>query len=156
MPAGLQAKLLRFLEQKEIQRLGGTDTQKVDVRVVAATNQDLAEKVEQGVFRQDLYYRLAAFPIELPCLADRLSDVRPLAEHFLARSAGNKSTAISREALGILASHSWPGNVRELQHVIERAAILAEGKSVIGPEHLCFTMPRIRQAPRGVSQRMFM
>jgi DNA-binding NtrC family response regulator len=139
MPAGLQAKLLRFLEQKEIQRLGSADSQRVDVRVVAATNQDLLEKVDQGSFREDLYYRLSAFPIELPPLAERVSDVLPLAEHFLARAlpqGRNPRIRISREAARVLEKHSWPGNVRELQHVIERAAILSEGESMIGPSAL--------------------
>ncbi len=141
MPTGLQAKLLRFLEQKEIQRLGSVESQRVDVRVVVATNQDLLEKVEQGCFREDLYYRLSAFPIELPPLAERVSDVLPLAEHFLAHAlpqAKNPRIRISREAARVLEKHSWPGNVRELQHVIERAAILSEGESAIGPEHLHF------------------
>jgi DNA-binding NtrC family response regulator len=141
MPAGLQAKLLRFLEQKEIQRLGSADSQRVDVRVVAATNQDLLEKVDQGSFREDLYYRLSAFPIELPPLAERVSDILPLTEHFLARAllqAKNPRIRITREAARVLENHSWPGNVRELQHVIERAAILSEGASAIGPEHLHF------------------
>lgn len=156
MPAGLQAKLLRFLEQKEIQRLGSADSQRVDVRVVAATNQDLLEKVDQGSFREDLYYRLSAFPIELPPLAERVCDVLPLAEHFLARAlpqANNPRIRISREAARVLEKHSWPGNVRELQHVIERAAILAEGESAIGPEHLYFPFAQSsRCARRGRNQ----
>jgi DNA-binding NtrC family response regulator len=156
MPAGLQAKLLRFLEQKEIQRLGSADSQRVDVRVVAATNQDLLEKVDQGGFREDLYYRLSAFPIELPPLAERVSDVLPLAEHFLARAlpqAKNLRIRISREAARVLENHSWPGNVRELQHVIERAAILSEGESMIGPEHMHFPFRRgSRCARRGRNQ----
>lgn len=156
MPTGLQAKLLRFLEQKEIQRLGSADSQRVDVRVVAATNQDLLEKVDAGAFREDLYYRLSAFPIELPALADRLSDVLLLAEHFLARAlpAGeNLRIRISREAARMLENHSWPGNVRELQHVIERAAILSEGERMIGPEHLHFPFaPGARCARRGRNQ----
>jgi DNA-binding NtrC family response regulator len=156
MPAALQAKLLRFLEQKEIQRLGSADSQRVDVRVVAATNQDLLEKVDQGSFREDLYYRLSAFPIELPPLAERVSDILPLAEHFLARAllqAKNPRIRITREATRVLENHSWPGNVRELQHVIERAAILSEGASAIGPEHLHFPFAQgSRRARRGRNQ----
>lgn len=156
MPAGLQAKLLRFLEQKEIQRLGSADSQRVDVRVVAATNQDLLEKVDQGSFREDLYYRLSAFPIELPPLAERISDVLPLAEHFLVRAllqAKNPRIRITREAARVLENHSWPGNVRELQHVIERAAILSEGERAIGPEHLHFPFAQSsRCARRGRNQ----
>ena len=157
LPRSLQAKLLRFLEQKEIQRLGSAEVQTVDVRVLAATNQDLIEKVEQASFREDLYYRLSAFPIELAPLAERLCDIAPLAEYFLARTvAPGKSShlALSLQAVHLLESHSWPGNVRELQHVIERAAILAEGNSVIGPEHLCFPLvQRARGAPKGANQQ---
>lgn len=150
LPCGLQAKLLRFLEQKEIQRLGSTEPQRVDVRVVAATNEDLLEKVERAAFRQDLYYRLSAFPIELPPLCDRLADVVPLAEHFLEHAtAGTRTQArVSGEAARMLQGHTWPGNVRELQHVIERAAILAEDCDEIGPEHLYFP-PTSRGYRRG-------
>jgi len=151
----LQAKLLRFLEQREIQKLGSTDTMKVDVRVVAATNADLMDKVEKGGFREDLYYRLSAFPIELPPLSERVADIVPLAEHFLQRIAGrDRSPALSADAAGLLQEHSWPGNVRELQHVIERAAILAEAETTIGPEHLYFPFAeRARQVSRGLHRR---
>jgi transcriptional regulator with GAF, ATPase, and Fis domain len=157
MPAGLQAKLLRFLEQKEIQRLGSTDTQKIDVRVIAATNQDLFDRVEQGSFREDLYYRLSAFPIELPPLVERLSDVAALAEHFLTNTdtTGNsrRDVQMSEAALHLLETHDWPGNVRELQHVVERAAILAEAAGVIGPEHLYFPAARnSRKTQKGWAQ----
>jgi len=147
--------LLRFLEQREIQKLGSTDTMKVDVRVLAATNTDLTDKVEKGDFREDLYYRLSAFPIELPPLAARVTDIVPLAEHFLQRISGRGgSPALSADAAGLLRQHSWPGNVRELQHVIERAAILAEEETTIGPEHLYFPFAeRARRAPRGRHQR---
>lgn len=154
LPAGLQAKLLRFLEQKEIQRLGSTDSQKIDVRVMAATNQHLVDKVEQGRFREDLYYRLSAFPIELPPLVDRVPDIVPLAEHFLERcTVQGGPLRISPEAALVLEKHSWPGNVRELQQVIERAAILAEGEASIVPEILYFPLAqRARCAPRGRNQ----
>jgi DNA-binding NtrC family response regulator len=156
LPPGLQAKLLRFLEQKEIQRLGGTEPQRVDVRVVAATNQDLLEKVERGDFREDLYYRLSAFPVELPLLCDRPADIVPLAEHFLEQAtAGTKNhrAVVSKEAAHLLQSHPWPGNVRELQHVMERAAILAEETDRIGPEHLYFpSTSRGRRALKGWAQ----
>jgi DNA-binding NtrC family response regulator len=141
LPLGLQAKLLRFLEQKEIQRLGSSDAVKVDVRVLAATNCDLEEQVEAGKFRRDLYYRLSAFPLELPPLAERHGDILPLAEHFLRLSAGPSPLAVpalSAEATRRLESHSWRGNVRELQQVIERAVILADGANEILPEHLNF------------------
>lgn len=124
-----------------MQRLGSTEPQRVDVRVVAATNEDLFDKVERGEFRQDLYYRLSAFPIEVPPLCHRSNDIVALAEHFLEQAAGGsrgRRMAITQEAAQILQNHSWPGNVRELQHVMERAAILAEDSERIGPEHLFF------------------
>jgi DNA-binding NtrC family response regulator len=134
MPLGMQAKLLRFIDRGEIQRLGSSDTCRVDARVIAATNQDLAELSRQKLFREDLYYRLAVFPIELPPLARRRGDVDLLAEHFVQKfSAGHGS--LTGEARCALERHSWPGNVRELQHVIERALILAED-GPIQPEHL--------------------
>lgn len=139
LPASLQAKLLRFLEQKEIQRLGSAETVRVDVRVVAATNADLMQKVEAGTFREDLYFRLSAFPVSLPALAEHLEDLGALAEHFLERLAAdgrNPRCQLSTLALRRLEAHPWRGNVRELQHVIERASILAEERAVIFPEHL--------------------
>jgi transcriptional regulator with GAF, ATPase, and Fis domain len=139
LPLSLQAKLLRFLDQKEIQRLGSTETVRVDVRVVAATNAHLAARVAEGSFRSDLYYRLTAFPLELPPLAERCTDILPLAEHFLksiAAAAHCRLPILSRDAARVLQAHAWPGNVRELQQVLERAAILVEGGSTILPEHL--------------------
>ena len=134
MPLGMQAKLLRFIDRGEIQRLGSSDTIRVDTRVIAATNVDLAELSRQKLFREDLYYRLAVFPIELPPLAQRRGDVPLLAEHFAQKLATSRFH-ISPEATAVLERHSWPGNVRELQHVIERALILAED-GPIQPEHL--------------------
>jgi len=142
LPLGMQAKLLRFLEQKEIQRLGSTELTRVDVRVLAASNTDLAVRAMRGEFRQDLFYRLSAFPIELPPLAARAVDIVPLAEHFLAcMSAALDVPApqLSEEAARELQNHDWPGNVRELQHVMERASILAEASPRIEAEHLYFT-----------------
>ncbi len=139
LPLGMQAKLLRFLEQKELQRLGAADVTRVDVRVVAASNVDLEARISRGEFRQDLFYRLSAFPIELPPLVERREDIAPLAEHFLASMgsmAGCSPQQFSPEAIRSLVAHSWKGNVRELQHVIERASILAGGGSRIEPEHL--------------------
>lgn len=141
MALGLQAKLLRFLDRREIQRLGSTDTLRVDVRLVAATNRHLETMVTAGEFRADLYYRLAAFPLELPPLAERRDDIIPLSRFFL-RSLAQLSTggqfALSREAEQSLLEHQWGGNVRELQQVLERAVILAEGEFKIGVEHLHF------------------
>jgi transcriptional regulator with PAS, ATPase and Fis domain len=141
LPLGMQAKLLRFLEQKEIQRLGTTEATRVDVRVVAASNVDLAARAAHGEFRQDLFYRLSAFPIELPPLTDRRVDIVPLAEHFLACMAAALDMLpprLSATTARILETHTWKGNVRELQHVMERASILVENGSTIEPEHLYF------------------
>lgn len=134
MPLSLQSKILRFLEQGEVQRLGGNDNLKVDVRVVAATNADLKKMVSQQQFREDLYYRLAVFPIHLPSLRDRLEDVEDLASAFIARF--QPGVSLSREALQILAQHRWPGNVRELRNAMERASILVGTGSEIRPEHI--------------------
>jgi DNA-binding NtrC family response regulator len=141
LPLGMQAKLLRFLEQKEVQRLGTSDVARVDVRVIAASNVDLAARAGRGDFREDLFYRLAAFPLELPPLSGRREDIILLAEHFLACMAAAISRPcpqLSAEAVRILEEHSWKGNVRELQHVMERASILVESGDTIWPEHLYF------------------
>jgi DNA-binding NtrC family response regulator len=141
LPFGMQAKLLRFLEQKEVQRLGTAELTRVDVRVVAASNVDLAGRAGRGEFREDLFYRLSAFPLELPPLTERRADIIPLAEHFLACMAAAMSGPcphLSREAIGILEAHPWKGNVRELQHVMERASILVENGETVLAEHLYF------------------
>ncbi len=135
MPLALQSKILRFLEQGEVQRLGGNDNLKVDVRVIAATNANLKSRVEQGGFREDLYYRLAVFPIQLPPLRDRMGDLEDLAATFVRRF--RPGLCIGQEALEALGRQRWPGNVRELRNAIERATILAEGWSEIRPEHIC-------------------
>jgi DNA-binding NtrC family response regulator len=145
MPLGMQAKLLRFMEQKEVQRLGTPDATRVDVRVIAASNVDLAARAARGEFRQDLFYRLAAFPIELPALAERRSDIVPLAEHFLACMAAAmqmRAARLSPEAVRVLEGHPWKGNVRELQYVMERASILVENCDQVEAEHLHFPYPR--------------
>ena len=143
LPMGLQAKLLRFLEYGEVQRLGSSDVFKVDVRVVAATNANLENRVSKGEFRQDLYFRLAVFPIELPPLRERVGDILPIAQEFLRRISADQSALFSEDAERMLEKHSWPGNVRELMHVIERALILAEGDERITPEHLYFSAPSL-------------
>ena len=134
MPLSLQSKILRFLEQGEVQRLGGNDNLKVDVRVVAATNADLKERVSQKQFREDLYYRLAVFPIHLPPLRERMGDLEELAVSFAAKFY--PGAVLSREALHVLTQHTWPGNVRELRNVIERATILVGLGREIKPEHI--------------------
>jgi DNA-binding NtrC family response regulator len=142
LPLGMQAKLLRFLEQKEIQRLGSPDLVRVDVRVLAASNVDLASRAAQGTFREDLFFRLSAFPIVLPPLAERRADIAVLAEHFLACMAAAMSMPcprLSADAVRILEDSAWKGNVRELQHVMERASILVEDGDTVLPEHLSFS-----------------
>ena len=135
LPLGLQSKLLRFLEQGEVQRLGSTDTFRVDVRVVAATNCNLRQLVQQRVFREDLFYRLSIFPIELPSLRERPEDVNLLAEYFLAKFCAHQVTLMP-EVVQLLHQHNWPGNVRELRNVMERASILAGPERVISPHHI--------------------
>jgi DNA-binding NtrC family response regulator len=151
LPLSLQAKLLRFLDQKEVQRLGSSEALKVDVRVVAASNANLARRVDEGRFRDDLYYRLSAFPLELPALAERTGDILRLAEHFLqgiAKASRCSPGVLDGEAAAMLEAHAWPGNVRELQQVMERASILAEGGPEIRAEHVCFsTVHRARITP---------
>ncbi len=134
MPLSLQSKLLRFLEQGEVQRLGGNDNLKVDVRVIAATNVHLKQQIEKQLFREDLYYRLAIFPIQLPSLRERMGDLEDLAATFLARFGAGKS--LSYEALRVLTKHDWPGNVRELRNVMERATILAGSRQEIRAEDI--------------------
>jgi len=136
MPLTIQSKILRFLEQGEVQRIGGNDNLKVDVRVVAATNANLQDLVRQKLFREDLYYRLNIFPIDLPPLRERRGDVRTLSEFFLDRFASGK--VLSADASSLLEQHEWRGNVRELRNVLERASILAEESSEILAEHILF------------------
>jgi transcriptional regulator with GAF, ATPase, and Fis domain len=135
LPLGLQSKLLRFLEQGEVQRLGSTDTLRVDVRVIAATNAELRRLVQEKLFREDLFYRLSVFPICLPPLRDRHADIAPLVQTFL-RLYARRELALSQEAMVRLQGHRWPGNVRELRNVIERACILASQEWAIRPEHI--------------------
>jgi len=132
---GAQAKLLRFLESHQTERLGSTATLTLDARILAATNQDLAARQRDGSFRQDLYYRLHVVTIDLPPLADRLDDVPLLVAHFLEQATGTRRPDISQAALDVLMAHEWPGNVRELRNTIEHAVLACRG-DVILPEHL--------------------
>ncbi len=144
LPLSMQAKLLRFLQDGEVQRLGSSDVFRVDVRVISATNVDLLRSVHQKMFRQDLYYRLAVFPIELPPLRQRREDIVPLASHFLdglCEQAGYSPKVICPSAEAVLRQYSWPGNVRELQHAIERAFILAGDERQLRPAHFHLTEP---------------
>jgi len=134
MPLSLQSKILRFLEQGEVQRIGGNDNLKVDVRVVAATNASLQDLVKQHLFREDLYYRLAIFPIKLPPLRERLGDLEKLVEAFLGKFC--PGVPLGAGALEALARHDWPGNVRELRNVLERASILVGADLEIMPRHI--------------------
>jgi DNA-binding NtrC family response regulator len=134
MPLSLQSKILRFLEQGEVQRIGGNDNLRVDVRVIAATNVDLKTRTAQQQFREDLFYRLAVFPIQLPPLRDRMEDIKDLTRAFVAKYSPRVS--VSQEAMQILRQHNWPGNVRELRNAIERATILVGNGDEIKPEHI--------------------
>lgn len=137
-PQSVQVKLLRFLQEKEIKRIGGVKNIKVDVRIISATNQDLEEMIKAGQFREDLYYRLNIIPIYIPPLRERREDIPLLANRFVERFAAassRKDISISNEAMAVLEKHRWRGNVRELENVIERAVVLAT-ESVITPESL--------------------
>ncbi|HEV2134608.1 MAG TPA: sigma 54-interacting transcriptional regulator [Terracidiphilus sp.] len=136
MPLALQSKILRFLEQGEVQRIGGNDNLKVDVRVIAATNANLQERVQQKLFREDLYYRLAIFPIALPPLREREGDIPRLAQAFLAKFL--PGAALNAGAVQLLESHGWPGNVRELRNVLERSSIFAGEEREILDRHILF------------------
>jgi DNA-binding NtrC family response regulator len=132
MPLGLQAKLLRFVECGELQRVGDNETAKVDVRIIAATHQPLGKHTEEGSFRADLYYRLAVFLIRTPALAEHIEDLPLLVDHFLERMGRDTPVKrIDRAAMAMLKEHAWPGNVRELEHVLERATILAGDEPVL-------------------------
>ena len=135
MPLGLQSKLLRFLEQGEVQRLGSTDTFRVDVRVIAASNANLRRLVQEHNFREDLFYRLSIFPIQLAPLRDRMDDLYLLTQSFLTRFCPHDVT-LHPEAMAVLQQHTWPGNVRELRNVIERASIVVGQGREIRPEHI--------------------
>jgi transcriptional regulator with GAF, ATPase, and Fis domain len=126
LPLGMQPKLLRVLERKEVRRVGGTKTLEVDLRVVAATNRDLGVEVNRGRFREDLYYRLAVARVHVPPLRERKDDLSLLIEHILATTPGGETASIAQETIDLMMKHDWPGNVRELRNVIERAVLLSE------------------------------
>jgi two-component system, NtrC family, nitrogen regulation response regulator NtrX len=153
MSARAQTKLLRALQESEIQRVGGNRAIKVDVRVIAATNQDLAERVRTERFREDLYFRLAVVPLTVPPLRDRAEDIPLLVEHFaakMARETGGKPRAFSKPAVELLQHYSFPGNVRELRNLVERLWIMTRGAS-IGPEQVHAVLPQTDgAAARGV------
>ncbi|MBS1197793.1 MAG: Helix-turn-helix, Fis-type [Proteobacteria bacterium] len=138
MPLSLQAKLLRVLQEREVERVGGKKPVPLDIRIIATSNRDLAEAVAKGVFREDVFYRLNVFPVAIPALRQRPEDISGLARHFIALHGsrlGRPAMLLSPAAEAVLKAYQWPGNVRELENVIQRALILAPGGS-IEPEHL--------------------
>lgn len=150
LPLSIQAKLLRFLESGEIQPIGATRTEKVDVRIIAASNQDLEKKVQAGTFRLDLYYRLNIVPLKLPPLRERLEDIPLLADHFARQAAeqfGLEPVTFSKSALKVLQRYHWPGNVRELKNLCQRLTILLAGQTIT-PENL----PEEIKAPKTKTQ----
>jgi two-component system response regulator FlrC len=149
MAVSLQAKLLRVLQESEVDRVGGKKPVPVDVRVVATTNRDLKEHIANGDFREDLYYRLNVIPLQIPPLRERAGDVLLLAGHFLEYYAAQNNKPgliLGTEAKALLASHDWPGNVRELQNTMERAVLLSPGDTIL-PEALMFEGLEPKPAP---------
>ncbi|MBN4057117.1 sigma-54-dependent Fis family transcriptional regulator [bacterium AH-315-J21] len=147
MELPLQAKLLRALQERTIERLGGSKPINVNVRVVAATNADLTDLILKKQFREDLYYRLSVFPINIPALRERLDDIPALSDYFLekyCRDMNKAAKSFSKDAMGLLGKYHWPGNVRELQNTIERAVILADGRK-ISPDHLAIRLQRTEE-----------
>jgi transcriptional regulator with GAF, ATPase, and Fis domain len=153
----VQVKLLRFLQEHEFQRLGGNQTLRTDVRVISATNRELEQRVREGAFREDLFYRLNVVVMSIPPLRERREDILPLIDHFLkryARENGREIEGLSREAQDILLKYDYPGNVRELENIIERAVVIARD-SVISVEDLPFrdipdAAPEVRQSGEGL------
>jgi two-component system response regulator HydG len=153
MSLSAQVKLLRVLQEGEIERLGGTQTVKVDVRLVAATNKDLQKEVAEGRFREDLFYRLNVVEVRIPSLASRREDIPLLADHFLRRYAAKNGKAVrgfSPEALSVLENYAWPGNVRELEHAVERAVVLCRSEVIDAPD-----LPEsVRRGPKGAADQL--
>src|SRR5262249_38826888 len=146
VPAPIQVKLLRVLQEREFERLGGTKTLKVDVRLIAATNRDLRAALEEGTFREDLYYRLNVVPIDIPPLREHKEDIPELVEHFFARFArdnGKEFSKITPAALKVLTEYHWPGNVRQLENIIERAMALSTGPVLDAPDVHLDTRPPV-------------
>jgi formate hydrogenlyase transcriptional activator len=150
LPVEAQVALLRVLQEREFERVGSSQPISVDVRVLAATNRDLKARVAEGTFRQDLFYRLNVFPIEIPPLRERVDDIPLLVEYLIERyaaKAGKKIRSISKKTLELFQAYDWPGNIRELQNVIERAVVLCEGE--------IFTVDEtwlMRESPRSSGQ----
>jgi formate hydrogenlyase transcriptional activator len=153
VPLAMQTKLLRVLQEQELERIGDTHTRRVNVRIIAATNRDLRKEVDAGHFRQDLFYRLCVFPFEVPPLRDRKEDIPLLAAYFLRQSSrrmNRPDISIDQVSMAQLAAYEWPGNVRELQNVIERAIILSQGE----PLRFDLARPKTTGASRPSSQQL--
>jgi hypothetical protein len=149
MPAPLQAKLLRVLQDQMVEKLGSTELVPVDVRIVAATNRNLLQHVQDGLFREDLYYRLAVFPVHIPELRKRPEDILPLAEFFLQRYSKNvlrDHMYLDESAKVCLLNYSWPGNVRELENTIQRATLMTDDDRIL-EEHLELTLEESKSLP---------
>jgi two-component system response regulator PilR (NtrC family) len=163
IPLETQAKLLRVIQEREFMRLGGVETIKVDVRIIAATNVDLRRLMDEGRFREDLYYRLHVITVQLPALRERKDDIPLLVQHFFekyGRENNKPNLELTPDALDLLFEHDWPGNVRELENVIERAAVLTSGSRIdvdMIPEHVRssrrFQIPQVAIPPEGISFR---
>ncbi len=151
LPLEAQVKLLRVVEERVVERLGSTDSRRVDVRIIAATNRSLEEAVVAGTFREDLYYRLNVFPITVPPLRDRVEDIPTLVWAFIeefSKTFGKPVTSVARESMEALQRHSWPGNVRELRNAVEHAMIIATGPRLVIPA------PGVRAADRQKSLKL--
>ncbi|MCX7898440.1 MAG: sigma-54 dependent transcriptional regulator [Rhodocyclaceae bacterium] len=149
MPLMLQAKLLRVLQEREVERVGGKKPIPIDLRIIATSNREMAKEVREGRFREDLFYRLNVFPLTVPPLRERKGDILPLARHFLQRhgaKTGRRALHLTPEAEAQLLAHTWPGNVRELENVIQRALILAPHEA-IAPEHLLLGQAKAEATP---------
>ena len=149
MPLGLQAKLLRVLQEREVERVGGKKPVALDIRIIATSNRDIADAVVKGLFREDVYYRLNVFPLVIPALRQRCADIVPLARHFLAEHGGRSGRPglhLSPSAEAALLGHGWPGNVRELENVMQRAVIFAAG-DVVEAEALHLTTVALAKLP---------
>jgi DNA-binding NtrC family response regulator len=147
VPAAIQVKLLRVLQEREFERLGSNVTRHIDVRVIAATNQDLRAALEQGTFREDLYYRLNVVPLNIPSLRERKQDIPFLANHFvhkLAPDTGSRVESITDAAMEKLMQYHWPGNVRELENVIERSLVMCSGTELDASDIKLENAPRVR------------
>jgi DNA-binding NtrC family response regulator len=147
VPGQIQVKLLRILQEREFERLGSNATRHIDVRVIAATNQDLRAALEQGTFREDLYYRLNVVPLNIPALRERKVDIPFLANHFvkkLAPDTGCRVESITDAAMEKLMAYHWPGNVRELENVIERSLVMAQGDALDAADIKLESAPRIK------------